>query len=151
MTRNQTILLAAGGSAALLIGAYTFQALGYLPCQMCLWQRWPHFAAVVIGAAGLFVAGRLMPALGALAALTTASIGAFHVGVEKKWWDGPSSCTGNGGLDGLSGTDLLATGGPKLIMCDQVSWEFLLISMPGWNALFSVALVAIWVSALRKS
>jgi disulfide bond formation protein DsbB len=36
MTRNALVLLAAGGSAALLIGAYIFQALGYAPCALCL-------------------------------------------------------------------------------------------------------------------
>ena len=46
MTRTQLILLAAGGSAALLIAAWTFQAIGYAPCKMCLWQRWPHAAAM---------------------------------------------------------------------------------------------------------
>ena len=49
MTRNLMISLAAGGSAALLAGAFMFQMLGYPPCAMCLWQRWPHAAAILIG------------------------------------------------------------------------------------------------------
>jgi len=151
MTRTQAILLAAGGSAALLIGAYIFQALGYLPCELCLWQRWPHFAAIALGVVAVFVPGRVVPALGGLAALATAGLGVFHTGVERHWWAGPSTCTGNGGLDGLAGGDLLATAGPRLIMCDQVSWEFLMLSMPSWNAVFSLVLVAFWVAAYRRS
>ena len=49
------MLLAAGGSLALLLGAFGFQALGYAPCKLCLWQRWPHGAAIAdrrSGAAG---------------------------------------------------------------------------------------------------
>jgi disulfide bond formation protein DsbB len=34
-------------------------------------------------------------------------------------------------------------------MCDQVSWELLTISMAGWNALLSAALVLIWIAAAR--
>jgi disulfide bond formation protein DsbB len=42
-------LVAAGGSMALLAGAFAFQAMGYPPCHLCLWQRWPHAAALLIG------------------------------------------------------------------------------------------------------
>ena len=152
MTRNFMILIAAGGSAALLAGAYIFQALGYAPCQMCLWQRWPHFAAIAIGALALAIKGPVMPILGAIAAATTAAIGIFHTGVERDWWEGPASCTGaGGGLEGLSGADLLAVEGPKVILCDQVSWELFTLSMPSWNALFSVMLVVAWIIAARLS
>ncbi len=150
MTRTSLILLAAGGSLALLAGAFVFQALGYLPCAMCLWQRYPHALAIGIGAAALFIPGRVLPALGAMAALTTAGIGMYHTGVERKWWDGPASCTSAGGLDGLAGGDLLALDGPKLILCDQVSWEFLMLSMPSWNAIFSLVLFGLWIMAARK-
>ncbi|PJA60406.1 MAG: disulfide bond formation protein B, partial [Rhodobacterales bacterium CG_4_9_14_3_um_filter_71_31] len=35
--------LAAAGSAATLLAALGFQFIGGLaPCEMCLWQRWPH-------------------------------------------------------------------------------------------------------------
>ena len=74
MTRTGLILTATVGSAALLGGAFIFQLLGYSPCQMCLWQRWPHAAAVLIGAAALAgVAPRLMSWAGALALLVTAA------------------------------------------------------------------------------
>ena len=151
MTRNLWVFLAAGGSAALLAGAYIFQALGYPPCAMCLWQRWPHMVAVVIGLVALRVGGATLPLLGALAALTTALIGVYHTGVERGWWEGPASCSGQGGLDGLSGSDLLAIEGPRVVMCDQVSWEFLTLSMASWNALFSFALVIGWIFAARLS
>jgi len=151
MTRNLMIMLAAGGSAALLGGAFLFQLLGYPPCAMCLWQRWPHAAAIVIGLLALAIPGRLLPLVGALAAATTSGIGLFHTGVERDWWEGPTSCTGNGGLDGLSGSDLLAIEGPRIIMCDQVSWEFLTLSMARWNAMFSLGLVGVWLLAVSLS
>ena len=37
--RTELTLIATLGSAALLIGAWTFQYSGYAPCQMCIWQR----------------------------------------------------------------------------------------------------------------
>ncbi len=151
MTRQLLILLSAGGSAALLGGAYLFQALGYPPCAMCLWQRWPHVAAILIGLLALRFQGWVLPLLGAIAAGITGGLGVFHTGVERDWWEGPSSCTGGSTLNGLSGSDLLAIEGPRVIMCDQVSWEFLTLSMPSWNALFSFALMIGWFMAVSAS
>ncbi|WP_333712903.1 disulfide bond formation protein B [Yoonia sp.] len=151
MTRQVWIMISAGGSAALLAGAYIFQALGYPPCAMCYWQRWPHMAAILIGLVALRFAGPVLPVLGALAAATTGAIGIYHTGVERDWWEGPSSCTGSGGLQGLSGADLLAVEGPRVILCDQVSWALFTLSMPSWNALFSFILVIGWIMAARST
>ena len=149
MTRQKLTTIAALGSFALLAGAYTFQAIGYPPCQMCYWQRWPHMAAIAIGVIAFFVPSRVIALLGAAATATTSAIGVYHTGVEKKWWDGPSSCTGDG-LGGLSGADLLSVDGDNLIMCDQVSWEFLTLSMASWNAVFAAILCVIWLMAAGK-
>ncbi len=151
MTRNVLILAAAGGSVLLLAGAYVFQALGYPPCPMCWWQRYPHFAAIAIGALAMAVRGPAFPWLGALAALTTSALGVLHTGVERKWWTIQTECTGGGGLADLSGADLLSTDAPRVIMCDQVSWELFGISMPSWNAIFSAILVVLWVMAALRS
>ncbi|MEL6571097.1 MAG: disulfide bond formation protein B [Pseudomonadota bacterium] len=149
MTRLR-VLIAAGVSVALLGGAYVFEYFGYAPCTMCYWQRWPHMAAIGIGAVALALPAAVLGLLGALAALTTAGIGIYHTGVERGFWEGPSSCTGGGGLDGLSGGDLLSLDGPRLIMCDQVSWEMLGLSMASWNAVFSLVAVWLWLVAARS-
>ena len=146
-------LYAAAGSTCLLAGAYVFQALGYAPCQMCFWQRYPHAIAALIGVVLDSHSQPSLMALGALAAFTTAAIGAFHAGVEQKWWAGPASCSGNGdGLLGLSGKDLLATDVlDKVVMCDEISWAFRGLSMPAWNAVLSAVLCGMWLVALRRS
>ena len=152
MTRQQTMLLAAAGSLALLGGAFLFQAIGYAPCKMCLWQRWPHAVAIALGVVALFAPSRVVAALGALAAATTAGIGLYHSGVEQGWWEGPTSCTGSGnGLGGLTGADLLSVdAAPGIVLCDQISWQFLGLSMASYNAIFSVLLMFVWLSALRR-
>lgn len=147
MTSRPLTLLAAGGSLALLAGAFFFQSIGYAPCEMCLWQRWPHAAAILFGALAVALGQRFWIVLGGLAALTTCVLGFYHSGVEQKWWPGPSSCTGGGPLGG----DLLSTDGPRLIMCDQISWTFLGLSMPTWNGILSLVLVILWVRAYRAS
>lgn len=151
MTQRTLILLATFGSAALLFGAYGFQHIGgLLPCKMCLWQRWPHAAAVIIGALAL-LARKNLAWFGAAAAATTGAVGIYHAGVEWGFWPGPSSCSG-GGLDmgGMTGGDLLSTeGSVSMVMCDEVVWSLMGLSMAGWNAVISFALMALWIAAAR--
>ena len=144
--------LATAGHAGLLGGAFLFQLAGYAPCAMCLWQRWPHAAAILLGVAGLAnLWPRAMARLGAGAAATTAGLGLFHAGVEQGWWEGPSSCTGGGAdLGAMSGADLLSLDiADTVVMCDEIAWQMGL-SMAGWNALLSLALAFVWIAAARS-
>ena len=152
LTRPQLTLIATLGSAALLGGAFAFQYIGGLaPCALCLWQRWPHAAAILIGVVALATGWRGLLWLGALAALTTAGIGLFHVGVELKWWEGLATCTA-GSIAGISTADLLnpAADVAAPVRCDEIAWSMLGISMAGWNAIASLGLAAIWVAAARR-
>lgn len=154
MTRNTLILWATLGSAALLLGAFGFQHIGgLLPCKMCLWQRWPHAAAVVIGTILLLGGPRILVWTGGLAAATTGAIGTYHAGVEWRWWPGPTSCSGGGtDLGALDGGALLSLDTPTgVIMCDEIVWQFLGLSMAGWNAVIAFGLTALWILAARRA
>ena len=153
MSMRRLILLATLGSAALLLGAFAFQHIGgLLPCKLCLWQRWPHAAAILIGLLILSGLPRALCWLGALATSTTAGIGIYHAGVEWRWWPGPTSCSGGGtDLGGMSGTDLLSLDTPAgVIMCDEIVWQFLGLSMAGWNAVIAIGLTTLWIAAARR-
>ncbi|MEM6307899.1 MAG: disulfide bond formation protein B [Pseudomonadota bacterium] len=151
MTVQHWALLGLAGSTALIAGAFLFQALGYAPCQLCYWQRYPHFVAVGFGILAFATGQRIYVLLAGLATATTGGLGVYHWGVEQKYWAGPSSCSGGRDLGGLAGTDLLATDVlDKVVMCDQVSWAFLGLSMPGWNAVLSFALMGLWIVAYRR-
>lgn len=163
MNRAALIACAAAGSAGLLVAAWIAQyGFGLLPCKICLWQRWPHLAAVLLGLCALALAGRGAGSAppgpgwawaGAAAAAATGLTGVYHSGIERQWWPGPSSCTGSGGgLAGLSGADLLSTDlAAPLVMCDQVGWSLLGLSMASWNAVFSLALMAVWIVAASRA
>lgn len=135
-----------------MLGALAFQHIGGMaPCKLCIWQRWPHVAAIAIGAlaALAILPTRLLAGAGALAALATAGVGAYHTGVERKWWEGPASCSG-GGVADQSAQDLFAQiMAAPLVRCDEVPWEMLGLSMASWNAVASLVLAAVWVMAWR--
>ncbi|KEO60671.1 hypothetical protein DT23_12575 [Thioclava indica] len=144
---------AAAGSAFVLAGALMFQAIGYAPCHLCIWQRWPHLAAIVIGLA--ILAFRL-PAwtalLGMLAALTTSGLGFYHSGVERHIFAGPSDCTSGAVSSTLSAADLMAQiNAAPLVRCDEIPWEMFGITMANLNAIGSLVLAGIWLWAFLKS
>ena len=152
MTRTPLILLATAGSAALLGGAFAFQYIGGLaPCHLCLLQRWPHAAAILIGLLALRFRGWLLPLLGALAALTTAVIGGYHAGVEQGWWEGPTTCT-SGAVGDLTPEQLMERiMNAPLVRCDDIAWQMAGLSMAGWNMIASLILALIWLAAMRAS
>ncbi|WP_370206385.1 disulfide bond formation protein B [Pararhodobacter marinus] len=145
--------LAGLGSAALLGGALYFQfVVGLAPCDLCIEQRWPHLAAVIIGLLVLFFPNRWLMALGALAAATSGALGVYHTGVERGWWEGPTACSGTADISSLSPSDALdAIMAAPVVRCTDVAWEFLGLSMASWNAILSFALAALWIVAMRRA
>jgi disulfide bond formation protein DsbB len=126
-----------------MAGALGSQYIGGLyPCEMCHWQRWPHYAAIVIALAAFATAARpptnrRLVIVAALCILASGLIGAFHAGVEYGWWEGLTQCSrmpSPGKGDMLA--DIMAT---PLIRCDVAQWTLFGISLAGWNALFSIA------------
>lgn len=121
--------LALGVPALLLGGAYISEYIfGLFPCEMCWWQRWPHFAAVALAFLGFVAAPKkLWVALAALAILVSGLIGGFHAGVEYNWWEGITGC---------ATTDVMSF---DVIRCDVAPWSLLGVSLAGWNFLISTS------------
>lgn len=132
--------LALAVPAALLGGAYVAEyGFGLYPCEMCWWQRYPHFVALVFaGLAFVAAPARLWTALAALAILISAAIGLFHAGVEYKWWQGITSCARIVPSE-PGGSPLEAIMNTPMISCDEPQWTLLGISLAGFNFLIGAA------------
>jgi disulfide bond formation protein DsbB len=122
--------------AALMAGALGAQYIGGLyPCEMCHWQRWPHYAAIVIAitAYGIRPLRSPLVALAALSIMTSGAIAVFHAGVEYHWWQGLTTCSST-----ASGRTLQDIMRAPLIRCDQAQWTLFGISLAGFNAIVSI-------------
>ncbi|WP_108789492.1 disulfide bond formation protein B [Erythrobacter sp. Alg231-14] len=131
---QQTRALALAIPVGLLGGAYISQyGFGLYPCEMCWWQRWPHFAAVALALVS-FVAPpqRVWLALAGLAVITSGLIGGFHAGVEYGWWEGITGCS-----TFAPDVDVMDISAAPLIRCDVAPWDLFGISLAGWNFLIS--------------
>jgi disulfide bond formation protein DsbB len=135
-------------ATATLVGAWIFQLAGYDPCPLCLQQRWAYYFAIplslllsVSAPANLKGARRGLYIL-ALVMLGSAIFGAYHAGVEWKWWEGPNTCIGDisGGLPDLS---------KPVVACNEAALRIVGISLAGWNAIISAALAAIALAGAR--
>lgn len=134
--------------AVLLAAAFVFQyGFGLAPCVLCIYQRWPYAAIIVIGLAAFVLArrGHAKPAaalifITALIFIGETLLAAYHVGVEYHWWasafEGCSTgfdVTGGGSiLDKIEST--------AAVRCDAVAWSLFGISMAGYNAIIAFAM-----------
>lgn len=152
-----TALIVLAVSIATLAGAWTFQLFGGLaPCPMCLQQRWAYYAAVPLCLLVLMTRRSSSPApciamaLCGLAILAGGVLAAYHAGVEWKWWEGPTTCTGTGGFSSET-NPLPDLNKPALVPCDEAAWRLFGLSLAGYNVLISAALAGLSFWAVRKS
>lgn len=150
MTRLSARWLAFLLPAALLGGALISEfGFGLYPCEMCMWQRWPHMVAIIIALSALLLKkhgwSALLVILAALAIIASGLIGGFHAGVEYGWWEGITSCATNlGESDDLLGS-IMST---PLVRCDVAPWSLFGISLAGYNFLLSVGggILILWIA-----
>ncbi len=152
MTAQRAAFIIFAVTAATLVGAWIFEYYGYAPCELCLKQRWPYYAAIPLSLA-LALRGEYYPSLArkglyvlALVMLGSAVFGAYHAGVEWKWWAGPGTCGAEGGLSG---------GLPDLtkpaVMCDEAAVRIFGLSLAGWNAVISLVLTIVALAGARPA
>ena len=128
---------------------------GLAPCELCLMQRWPWAAAIVISLVIVLVGDRAGLAwvallLGLVFAVSVV-MAFYHVGVEQHWFAGPAACTASEGgamtLEQMKQQIL----GTAPVLCDRPDWTLFGVSLAGWNLLASLIMtgccIAAWLHA----
>ncbi|MGL4637564.1 MAG: disulfide bond formation protein B [Beijerinckiaceae bacterium] len=146
-------------ATATIAGAwFTELVLGYVPCKLCLLQRWPYYAAVPLAAFALFISGPLRfrtaarPAFAMLAMIfmISTALGVHHAGVEWGWWLGPADCGGKLAEGPANVGDLMAAmNKTRIVSCTDAPFRILGFSLAGWNALISFILATIAIRGWR--
>ena len=143
-------------SAAIVGTALATQYVGGLqPCELCLYERWPYYAAIVIALLGIGIrqGWYRQPAMWVIVLLFAASagLGAYHIAVEQHWIAGPSACTG--GVGGASSPDQLLQmlQSRQPVQCDVPQWSFHGLTLAGLNLIASVILLVFSFIAARRA
>ncbi|WP_022722810.1 disulfide bond formation protein B [Rhodopseudomonas sp. B29] len=145
------LTIAVLAAIALAAAWYAQLVLGMVPCPLCLEQRYAYYAAAPLGLILAFAAWRgaprgiLIAGLVVLTALAlgNAGLGAYHAGVEWKFWAGPTDCSGPIVDFSKAGGLLAQLDSVKVVRCDEVQGRFLGLSFAGYNVLLSLLLAAI--------
>jgi len=145
-------------SVATIVGAWIFEAFGYLPCELCLKQRIPYYVAMPIAALTALWAhqGRAALARAGLIAIAVlffagAALAVYHSGVEWKIFSGPTDCSGALSRAGSVEDFMQQLSTAKVVRCDEPALWVLGLTLSNWNVLISLALAGIAISAARKS
>jgi disulfide bond formation protein DsbB len=137
-------------AAVTLAAAWTLQSLGVEPCELCLKQRFAYYAALPLAAAAIFLArnaqttaARVLLAVLAAMFLGNAILGAYHAGVEWRFWPGPTDCSGDFVKPASMEDFRKQLQNIHVVRCDEVSLRILGLSLAGWNFLLSASLAAL--------
>jgi disulfide bond formation protein DsbB len=153
-TRRALLILLA--ALAVLAAAWTFQELGFKPCELCFMERYAYYAGAPIAALTAWLASRSAHGLAralfvllALIFLANAGLAFYHVGVEQHWWQGPAACTGSLTAP-VNVNDLAkAINAEPVVRCDEPALRILGLSLAGWNVVASAAIALYAALAAR--
>lgn len=128
---------------------------GLAPCELCLYERWPWEAAIVLSFLALLVGSeRGLPWIALALALAYAAgtaLAFYHVGVEQHWFSGPTACTAPAhaaqSLEELRAQLMNA----QPVRCDQPAWRLWGVSLAGWNFVASLAMAGFSVAGLLRA
>ncbi len=142
------------GAAAVILTALSFEHLGgYIPCPLCLQQRYAYYAGIPLAfiamasaSSGSQLAKWLFFIL-ALAFLANAGLGVYQAGAEWKFWPGPDTCGTLQAMPKSTGDLLKGLAEGNVVRCDEASFRFLGLSFAGWNVVASILLFGLSIRA----
>lgn len=138
-------------SAGILAFAYVSQyVFHYDPCILCLYQRKPYFAVIVLAVLA-FALQKKHPLwtyrlllLCAVAFVVGVGISGYHTGVERTWWEGTKSC-GDALLPKSATLEEMREylTNKRITRCEVPSWQLFGLSMTNYNFMQSVVLAGL--------
>jgi disulfide bond formation protein DsbB len=145
-------------SVAAIGGAWIYESLGYLPCELCYKERVPYYAAFALaplaGVAGS--TGRAGLARGAFLLMAllfagNAALSIYHSGVEWKIFAGPSDCSGALTTAGSMNDFMKQLQTVKVVRCDEPTLWVLGLTLANWNVVIAAALAFVAAAGARLS
>ena len=136
---------------SLSIAYFVQYILGHLPCNLCLIERIPYIAAVILISLMFLIRKYMVPIISIVliffifGALTSF----YHVGIEQGLFDESLLCIDNSS-ESLSKEQLLEQLKNTPVSCKDVTFRFLGLSLATINAIISLILSGIMVKVLKN-
>ena len=129
-----------------LITAYFIQyVLGHKPCNLCLVERLPYLAAIILISLILFLNKyeKLISLIIGLFFVFGAIISFYHFGIEQDFFKESLVCDLGNNNAAISTQDLLKQFEKKIISCKDVTFRVLGLSLATFNTIISLIISAI--------
>jgi len=154
--RNLALLILAVSVAA-IGGAWAYESLGYLPCELCYKERVPYYAAFALAPLAAIAAqtGRAGLARGAFLLMALlfagdAALSVYHSGVEWKILAGPSDCSGPLSKAGSVADFVKQLHTVKVVRCDEPTLWVLGLTLANWNVVVATVLAGAAAVGARR-
>jgi disulfide bond formation protein DsbB len=127
---------------------------GLMPCELCLAERWPWDAAIVVAVVAALAGERptvpWVALIFALIFIVSTGLAFYHVGVEQHWFAGPSACTAAGAAPQTLDALRAQLEHQQAVRCDEPAWTLFHVSLAGWNLLASLVMAGISIAVMLR-
>ena len=124
-----------------LVTAYFIQYfLGHQPCNLCLIERIPYFAAVILISLIFFLNKheKLIALVVGLFFVFGAVVSFYHFGIEQGFFNESLVCDLDGNKTAVSTKDLLKQLEKEIVSCKDVTFRVLGFSLATFNTIISI-------------
>ena len=133
--------------------AYFIQyVLGHKPCNLCLIERIPYLASVILVSL-IFIMNRfekIIAGIVLLFFLFGALVSFYHVGIEQGFFSESFVCNLSSSQDNLTAKQLLKQLENTPVSCKEVTFRLLGLSLATINAIISVILSGIMIKVVKN-
>jgi disulfide bond formation protein DsbB len=137
---------------ALLCAYYIQYVLGHMPCNLCLLERLPYVAAIIIITLFLILKKfeKIVFILLGLIFFGASILSFYHFGIEQGFFEESMVCNLNSEIKDITKENLLKELKKKTISCKIVTFKILGLSLASINTFLSLALSFITIKKFLK-
>ena len=130
---------------------HILELIGYIPCDICLKQRWVWYLVVLLSFLSIFFNERILKInliLFAVLFIGNSIYSGWHAGIEWNLWLGPETCSSQSNLSYSNFLEEVKS--VKFIPCNEAALRIFGISLAGYNSIISFFMFIYSVLNLRK-
>ena len=140
-------------SISSLTAALIIESLGYIPCPLCIYQRFPYVALALFTLCGLiFNKNHKLVILSVLLIeLSSIALSGYHSAIEMGWITGFHSCSKHISYAGMSLEEIRQSLSLHVADCSNPAILLFGLSIAQWNFIFNIMLLIISYNIFSKS
>ena len=129
-------------SLCVVIFVHYLEYIGFTPCQLCIYQRWPWYLIIFLSLISIFYNKKIYPYNKFIIFMLffgSAAYAGWHAGIEWAFWEGPTTCaTGNNKIESHDNLLENIQSIQSFVSCNEAGFRFLGISLAGYNFISSL-------------